>query len=200
MGIDARSRTAWVDASSPTPSADIYRPRVQQRQLSRPRSLVSAASPFVTQTEGTKGQGARKQEQPDNALARRLPAVFGRVRAGSGAECRRRNEGAGSRLRCRHGAGRGAAVTGAGGGVLTAWRGATTGTILTDATSSSRRLSGSSSVSLSSLPLICTQRPIIALVTPLSSLSSCRASAPGSAVHVPSGTLSTGPRRSRAST
>ena len=51
--------------------------------------------------------------------------------------------------------------------MLTAWRGGTTGTSLIDATSSSRRLSGSSSVSLSSLPLICTQRPSIALVTPL---------------------------------
>jgi hypothetical protein len=79
--------------------------------------------------------------------------------------------------------------------------GTTTGTSLADITSSSRRLSGFLLVSLSSLPLISTQRPTIAsVILAFSGLSTVSASAPVSVVHEASGTLDAGPFRTRANT
>ena len=139
---------------------------------------------------------AASESNPANPIAGSWLAVFGSLRGsaggaaagagvGSGAgvgRCRRRRCRRGCRCRRRFG-------------------GMTTGTILNDTTSSSRRLSGFLPVSLSSLPVISTQRPSIAsVILPFSGLSSVRASAPGSAVHDASGTLATGPFLGRAST
>ena len=91
---------------------------------------------------------------------------------------------------------------GRGAGTAAAARGGTTGTNLNDATSSSRRLSGSLLVSFSSLPVIshpaAEHRHRSCWLFP--GYRPSRASAPGSAVHVASGTLATGPFLGRANT
>ena len=140
---------------------------------------------------------AASESNPANPIAGSWLAVFGSfLGSGVGAGCgchRLRCPWGRCRCRCRCPWGRCRAGAAAGG------VGMTTGTNLNVATSSSRRLSGSLSVSLSSLPVISTQRPSAAsVILPFSGLSTVRASAPGSTVHVASGTLATGPFFTRA--
>ena len=104
---------------------------------------------------------AASESNPANPIAGSGLAVLGRLLGGgggSGAGAAAGGAGVGSGAR---GAGRGAAA-GAGAGAGAGGFGRTTGTSLNVFTSSSRRLSGSLLVSLSSRPVISTQRPTVA--------------------------------------
>ena len=142
-------------------------------------------------------RAAASESNPANPIAGSWLAVFGSLRGSAGGA-------AGEAVAAGAGAGVGRAAGAAGSGAgeaAAAALGTTTGTIFAVSTSSSRRLSGFLSVSLSSLPLICIQWPTIAsVILAFSGLSSVRASAPGSTVHVASGTLATGPFFGRANT
>ena len=138
------------------------------------------------------------ESNPAKPIAGRGLAVFGRVLRGSAGAAAGGGAGVGAAAAgggVAAGAGRGVAGGAAAGGVAGGpGRGGATGIILNDATSSSRRLSGSLLVSLSSLPVISTQRPsILSLMPAALVLSSVRASSPVLAVHAASVTLATGP-------
>jgi hypothetical protein len=129
------------------------RRRAQQHELSCPRSVsVSAASTSLPETERAKHEARCKREQPGQShrwkLARRL-RQFTRLCGCRWRGSRRHRRRGRGRSRCwRLGRFRGGEAAAAG-------RGTTTGTSFAVATSSSRRLSGFLSVSLSSLPVIC---------------------------------------------